>query len=138
MKNAARTSSTQMAYELTWFLIQPIDLLSVIFVINRMYTTATRILFIFRIFLKIEIIHFFKIFRFKLSRDLQRHKSIHEDFKPHGCHICGLRFYQKSSIRGHFMRHHSSDLPYKCSFCDEQFHTKILLRVNCCFDFHIF
>lgn len=36
MKNAARTSSIQMAYERTCYLIQLIDPLSVIFVINRM------------------------------------------------------------------------------------------------------
>lgn len=81
---------------------------------------------------------FYHTGRFKLTRDLQRHKSIHNNFKPHGCDICGLRFYQKSSIRGHFMRHHSSVLPYKCSFCDEQFHTKVLLTVNFCVNSFIY
>lgn len=36
---------------------------------------------------------------------LERHKLIHTGEKPYGCDICGRRFNQKSSLKGHLKTH---------------------------------
>lgn len=49
-----------------------------------------------------------------------RHQVTHTGVKPHGCGVCGKRFYLKCSLQVH-ERIHTGERPFLCNTCGKSF-----------------
>jgi uncharacterized Zn-finger protein len=67
--------------------------------------------------------------RFKTSRLLSKHATVHTGLKPHQCDVCGKQFREKGALREH-NRIHTGAMPYSCEYCGKLFRFKGILTVS--------
>jgi KRAB domain-containing zinc finger protein len=60
--------------------------------------------------------------KFKFSRDLRLHSSVHKDTKDVTCPKCDMYFKDHRSMKNHFkLKHNENSKSYECDFCGKIF-----------------
>ena len=66
----------------------------------------------------------------KTNQSLGAHMSKHSSERPYSCEVCGQQFKTSSNLKNHSIIHTQYEKKYICKFCDKAFRASTNMRTH--------